>query len=158
MRVPWGRPSPDTRPPFTPLIANHAATHPPRTPRGARSGWLRVKGLRVAATVAAPRSQDHRDHGARLGGSPWVFHHVTTRRRARAGERLGGLLHAFQNAAKRAKLPADLRPYDLRHTRITRWVATGHNLALLQKAAGHASVRTTMGYVHLTDDDLGVLV
>jgi integrase len=28
----------------------------------------------------------------------------------------------------------------------------------VQKAAGHASVRTTMGYVHLADDDLSVLV
>ncbi len=49
-------------------------------------------------------------------------------------------------------------PYDLRHTRITRWVAAGHNLALVQKAAGHASMRTTMIYVHLVDDDLSVLV
>lgn len=71
--------------------------------------------------------------------------------------RLGGLLHAFQNAAKRAKLPAGLRPYDLRHTRLTRWAAT-KPLALLQKAAGHASIRTTMGYVHLGDEDLSVLV
>lgn len=55
-------------------------------------------------------------------------------------------------------MPADLRPYDLRHTRITRWVAAGHNLALVQKAAGHASIRTTMTYVHLVDDDLSVLV
>jgi site-specific recombinase XerC len=28
----------------------------------------------------------------------------------------------------------------------------------VQKAAGHASIRTTMGYVHLADDDLSVLV
>lgn len=33
-----------------------------------------------------------------------------------------------------------------------------HNLALVQKAAGHSSVRTTMGYVHLVDDDLSALV
>jgi len=60
--------------------------------------------------------------------------------------------------AERAGLPAGQWPYDLRHTRITRWVAAGHNLALVQKAAGHASMRTTMIYVHLVDDDLGVLV
>jgi integrase len=79
------------------------------------------------------------------------------RRRAKALTRLGGLLHAFQNAAKRAKLPDGLRPYDLRHTRLTRWAAT-KPLPLVQKAAGHASIRTTMGYVHLGDDDLSVLV
>ncbi len=38
------------------------------------------------------------------------------------------------------------------------WVAQGHNLALVQKAAGHASMRTSMLYVHLVDDDLSQLV
>ena len=65
---------------------------------------------------------------------------------------------AFGAACKRAKLPPGIWPYDLRHTRITRWVAAGHNLALVQKATGHASMRTTTIYVHLTDDDLSVLV
>lgn len=51
----------------------------------------------------------------RFSGSPWVFFHLTTRRRAKALSRLGGLLHAFQNAAKRAQLPNGVRPYDLRH-------------------------------------------
>jgi integrase len=76
---------------------------------------------------------------------------VTTRRRAKAGERLAGVLHSYQNAVRRAKLDlaSPPRPYDLRHTCITRWVAAGHNLALVQKAAGHSSIRTTMGYVHL---------
>jgi len=102
-----------------------------------------------------------RDHASAYRfGSPWIFHHVTTRRRAQAGERLGGLLHAYQNAVKRAQLDlaSDPRPYDLRHTCITRWVADGNNLAKVQKAAGHASIRTTMGYVHLVDDDLSALV
>lgn len=92
----------------------------------------------------------------RFLGSPWVFFHVTTRRRAKAGQRLGGLLHAFHNAVTRAKLPTGLIPYDLRHTRLTRWAAQ-HPTLLVQKAAGHASIRTTMGYVHLADDDLSVL-
>jgi len=92
------------------------------------------------------------------GGSPWVFHHVAADRHARAGDRINDLRRAFQSAARQAGLPAGLWPYDLRHTRITRWVSAGHNLALVQKAAGHASMRTTMIYVHLTDDDLGALV
>lgn len=93
-----------------------------------------------------------------VGGSPWVFHHLHRSRRYQPGERIGNLLHSFLNAAERARLPADLRPYDLRHTRITKWVGAGHNLALVRKAAGHSSVRTTMGYVHLVDDDLSALV
>jgi site-specific recombinase XerD len=28
----------------------------------------------------------------------------------------------------------------------------------VQKAAGHASIKTTMGYVHLQDEDLNALV
>ena len=63
---------------------------------------------------------------------------------------------AFKRALKAAGVE-HARPYDLRHTRLTRWAAT-KPLPLVQKAAGHASVRTTMGYVHLSDDDLSALV
>ena len=87
-----------------------------------------------------------------------MFHHVAADRRAEAGDRIANLRRAFQTVAAAAHLPAGLWPYDLRHTRITRWVAQGHNLALVQKAAGHASMRTTMMYVHLVDDDLSQLV
>lgn len=86
-----------------------------------------------------------------------MFHHVTTQRHYKQGARLASCLQAFQNAAARAKLPTGVRPYDLRHTRLTRW-ATMHSLALVQKAAGHASIKTTMGYVHLQDEDLNALV
>lgn len=41
--------------------------------------------------------------------------------------------------------------------RLTRWAAS-HPLPLVQKAAGHASIKTTMGYVHLQDEDLNALV
>ena len=92
------------------------------------------------------------------GGSPWVFHHVAADRHSEAGERINDLRRAFQATGERAKLPVGLWPYDLRHTRITKWVRAGHDLALVQKAAGHASMRTTMIYVHLVDDDLSVLV
>ena len=65
---------------------------------------------------------------------------------------------AFAAATKRARLPDGVWPYDLRHTRITRSVKAEHNLALVQKAAGHASMRTTLIYVHLDDNDLRALV
>jgi len=80
---------------------------------------------------------------------------VSTRTRRRS---FVGRAPAVQTAARAANLPARLWPYELRHSRITRWVAQGHNLALVQNAAGHASTRTTMLYVHLVDDDLSVLV
>lgn len=59
---------------------------------------------------------------------------------------------------KRAKLPADLRQHDLRHRRVTTWLAEGKSPALVQKAMGHADLATTMGYTHLVDDDLLALV
>lgn len=134
------------------------------------AGYLRVRSERGGHRTKTGKSRSVpisprlavalREHFVRFrfSGSPWVFHHVTARRRARAGDRLGTLLHAFQNAACRAGLPAGLRPYDLRHTRLTRWAGAGHNLAKVQKAAGHASIRTTMIYVHLADEDLRSLV
>lgn len=92
-----------------------------------------------------------------IGGSPWVFHHVTTRRHHTRGERLNSLLHSFQNAAERAKLPEDVRPYDLRHTAITGWVKR-YPAVIAQKAAGQASFKTTERYVHLNDEVLDVLI
>jgi site-specific recombinase XerD len=47
------------------------------------------------------------------------------------------------------KPPRRVWPSDLRHTRITRSLKAGHDLALVQKVAGHASISTALIYVHL---------
>ena len=75
-----------------------------------------------------------------------------------AGHRLQSFHRAFASAAKRAKVPADLRQHDLRHRRVTTWLAGGASPVLVQKAMGHADLATTMGYTHLLDDDLLALV
>ena len=90
--------------------------------------------------------------------TPWVFHHTLTQRGAVAGERLQGLHRAFANAVKKAGLPTDLRQHDLRHRRVTTWLAEGKSPVLVQKAMGHADLATTMGYTHLVDEDLLALV
>ena len=90
--------------------------------------------------------------------SPWVFHHTMTQRGAVAGHRLQSLHRAFATAAKRAGLPADLRQHDLRHRRVTTWLAEGKSPALVQKAMGHADLATTMVYTHLLDEHLLALV
>lgn len=135
-----------------------------------REGTLKVVSGRDGHTTKTYRSRTLylsdrltaglRDHFAafRLSGSPWVFHHETTRRHHKAGTRIADLLHSFKNAAEKVGLPTDVRPYDLRHTRITRWVGAGHNLAIVQKAAGHSSINTTMLYVHLANESLKTLV
>lgn len=89
---------------------------------------------------------------------PWVFHHVTTRRRAKAGQRIGVLRRAFENAVERAKLPADLHQHDLRHRRVTTWLADGADVAKVPEAMGHADLRTTMGDTHLVRENLRSLV
>jgi integrase len=90
--------------------------------------------------------------------APGVFHHTTTRRRARAGERISVLRRAFEGAVNRAKLPSDLHQHDLRHQRVTTWLAAGGDAVKVKEAMGHADLRTTMGYTHLVRDNLRSLV
>ena len=63
----------------------------------------------------------------------------------------------FCRGSQIAKLPKGLRPYDLRHTAVTRWVQR-YSGAIAQKAAGHASFKTTERYIHLNDAALDVLI
>jgi integrase len=74
--------------------------------------------------------------------SPWVFHHALNRRRARAGDRIGSLHRAFK-AVERAGLPEELHPRDLRHTKITDWLADGASPVHVREAVGHSDLRTT---------------
>ncbi len=64
----------------------------------------------------------------------------------------------FNTAARRAKLPASLVQHDLRHTRITRWLADGKNPVHVKEAVGHADLRMTMASTHLVREHLRVLV
>jgi integrase len=90
--------------------------------------------------------------------SPWVFHHPYARRRAKAGDRLGSLRRAFTAAVKRAGLPPEIHQHDLRHRRVTTWLAEGKSAALVREAMGHADLRTTLGYSHLAKEHLRALV
>src|SRR5690606_108739 len=64
----------------------------------------------------------------------------------------------LESAARRAGIQDDFHPHDLRHYRITYWLAEGKRLAPVQKAAGHGDPGTTSWYTHLLDGDLLVLV
>jgi site-specific recombinase XerD len=76
----------------------------------------------------------------------------------RAGDRLGVLRRAFEGAVSRAKLPTDLHQHDLRHRRVTTWLAAGGDAVKVKEAMGHADLRTTMEYTHLVRDNLRSLV
>ena len=130
-----------------------------------RKGRRTKSGKSRRVPMTARLREALRDHAAayRLATyvgerSPWVFHHFLTQRGAVAGHRLQSFHRAFASAAKRAKVPADLRQHDLRHRRVTTWLAGGASPVLVQKAMGHADLATTMGYTHLLDDDLLALV
>jgi len=90
--------------------------------------------------------------------SPWVFHHPYRRRRAKAGDRIGSLRRSFTAACKRAEIPKEFHAHDLRHRRVTTWLADGKSAVLVKEAVGHADLKTTMGYTHLAKEHLRALV
>lgn len=90
--------------------------------------------------------------------SEFVFHHTRTRRKAVAGQRIRSFKTSFASAVKRAKLPDGFRAHDLRHRRVTSWLAKGANPVHVKEAVGHASLATTMGYTHLVPEHLRALV
>lgn len=60
--------------------------------------------------------------------------------------------------ARRAELPESFTQHDLRHRRATTWLAEGKPLSAVKEALGHASIQTTMKYLHLAPEHLRVLV
>lgn len=62
---------------------------------------------------------------------------------------------AFRAACAEAGITDYIRPYhDMRHTAITNLVADVPNVAILGTLAGHAEMKTTQRYIHLTQDDV----
>lgn len=105
------------------------------------------------------------EHAARFrlavyetGRSPFVFHHTVTTRSAIAGQQYRSIRGSFENAAQTAKLPAGFRRHDLRHRRVTTWLAEGRNVVHVKEALGHADLATTMGYAHMVPEHLRALV
>ena len=57
------------------------------------------------------------------------------------------LKRCFEGARRRADIKG-LRFHDLRHTAATRMIESGVNIVAVSKILGHASIKTTMRYVH----------
>jgi integrase len=130
-----------------------------------RKGRRTKSGKSRRVPITARLASALREHAARYRlqtyrgeRTPWLFHHELDRRHAKAGTRLGSLRRAFAGAVERAELPADLNQHDLRHRRVTTWLAEGKPAHIVQKAMGHSDLRTTLHYEHLVDDDLLQLV
>jgi len=90
--------------------------------------------------------------------SPWVFHHTFSYRNVEAGDRIGTMKTAVSEAAKRAELPDEWRKHDLRHRRVTTWLSAEKSPAIVQRAMGHADIKTTLSYYTFVRSDLKHLV
>lgn len=117
-----------------------------RKTKGRRSRTLPLSSEAVLALREAPR---HR--------SPWIFHHRKSKMSIRRGDRIKNMRHSFQRAAARVGLQG-LRPHDMRHCFVTRKLAEGVSVQLVQRYVGHANLTTTLGYTHLVPEHLRSVV
>lgn len=90
---------------------------------------------------------------------PFVFTYVCkkTRLKRRAGERYPMTATVLRSAMKAAKKDAKVegfRFHDFRHTRGTRIVRATGNLAAAKSALAHKSIKTTLRYAHVLDEDV----
>jgi site-specific recombinase XerD len=124
--------------------------------KGGKTRWVPM----TARLVAAMREHFARYRFAQYGGqpTPWVFHHEISRARHESGKRIRSLHRSFASAALRAKLPEGLHQHDLRHRRVTTWLADGADVTKVKEAVGHSDIRTTMRYTHLAKEHLRSLV
>jgi hypothetical protein len=86
-----------------------------------------------------------------------VFHHTETRAKNVGGRRIKSMRGGWNFACERAEV-SGVRQHDLRHRRITTWLADGKNPVHVKEAVGHADLQTTMGYTHLAKEHLRSLV
>lgn len=126
----------------------------------------RTKGGEGRWVPLTPRIRDAlREHAARYRlrtydgkRSPWIFHHEFAFKDVKPGDRMANMRHAFANACERANLPEEFRKHDLRHRRVTTWLAAGHSPVKVQKAMGHSDLKTTMRYYRFVRSHLKSLV
>jgi integrase len=90
---------------------------------------------------------------------PFVFTYVCrkTRLKRRAGERYplsATVLRDAMKAAKEAAQIENFRFHDFRHTRGTRIVRATGSLAAAKAALAHKSIKTTLRYAHVLDEDV----
>ncbi len=128
-----------------------------------RDGHRTKTGKSRFCPMTARLHEAMREHFARYrlaARSPWIFFHVADGSHHRAGAQIAddSFRGALMSAAARANLPPDWRPHDLRHGKITGWLAGGNSPVLVKEAVGHSDLRTTMRYTHLVKTDLRALV
>jgi integrase len=63
---------------------------------------------------------------------------------------VGGIKKLWDEVRKASGLTW-FRPYDTRHTALTRWAESGMDIPMLLALAGHVSIRMLRHYVHISD-------
>jgi integrase len=117
--------------------------------KGRQSRWVPMTPL-ARTTLLALKAR----HENNAWKSQWVFHYTNHGRRISPGDRIQSMAKRVKAAAKAAELPARWQMYDLRHRRITLWLADGQDTVKVMQVAGHKSIQTTMWYTHLLKEHL----
>jgi len=103
----------------------------------------RARALPVSAAISAVLKQVHK-----VKGSPWVF----TNTRTREAYTVNGVAHVFKRAVKRANiLTGDVSLHTLRHTALSRMIASGIDDFTVMAISGHRSIRMLERYTHPTN-------
>jgi integrase/recombinase XerD len=99
--------------------------------------------------VSEPTLELMRAWRARAPVSPYCFPTLK-------GSRMHGqaLREMLRRRGRKAGIAKGVHPHMLRHTYATELYRETHDIRLVQKALGHASLATTMIYTHIVDDDM----
>jgi integrase len=111
----------------------------------------------MTTSLASAMRSHFAEYRFRVYGSKtslWVFHHRVGKRSAKAGDRIASLRSGFEKACRDAGMPKGFRQHDLRHRRVTTWLAEKRNPVHVKEAMGHSDIQTTMGYTHLAKEHL----
>jgi site-specific recombinase XerD len=115
--------------------------------RHVRQHSLRTESLEEARQLRAGRRPKRLD-------SPWVFvnaHPTGANRLRRAGQPLlGKAIFALVQRAVAPIVGRPVHPHQLRHSFASRVRENGGDLQLIQESLGHADIRTTTMYAHLS--------
>lgn len=127
-----------------------------RETKGKRSRYVPLTGRLRAALRRHKLAYRGRTYGGET--SPYVVHHVTNDGTSSAGDPYSRFTKVLNRIREKVGIPEEWRLHDLRHRCITRWLREGHSPAKVRKAAGHASLSTTLQYEHLVRADLEDMV
>ena len=88
-----------------------------------------------------------------LDAQPRIFPWVFTNARTRQPYSEIGVAHVFRRTLARAGSSADdVTLYTLRHTALSRMIATGHDDYTVMEISGHSSTRMLARYTHPTEE------